>query len=61
MLFNAEPDERMFVLPRRRFGTCWALELNTADPQAAPGSEVHSARTGVTVTGRSVTILKRVA
>ena len=32
LLFNAEPEDRVFTLPRRRFGAQWLLELSTADP-----------------------------
>ena len=38
LLFNAEHEDRVFTLPRRRFGAQWALELSTADPSAEPGS-----------------------
>ena len=37
LLFNAELEDRVFTLPRRRFGAQWALELSTADPEAEPG------------------------
>ena len=37
VLFNAHGEDRQFVLPRRRFGAQWALELSTADPQAEAG------------------------
>ena len=50
------------MLPRRRFGAQWALELSTADPEAEAGSARYGARTEVTVTGRSIVVLrKRVA
>ena len=45
VLFNAHSEDREFLLPRRRFGTQWALELSTADPDAQPGSVVYAART----------------
>jgi isoamylase len=61
LLFNAHTADRMFMLPRRRFGAQWALELSTADPQAEPGSMVYGARTEVTVISHSIVILKRVA
>jgi isoamylase len=60
VLFNAHSEDRLFVLPRRRFGAHWALELSTAEPEAEDGSIVYAARTGVTVTSRSIVILKRV-
>ncbi len=61
VLFNAHADDRTFLLPRRRFGAQWALELSTADPQAAAGSARFGARTQVGVRARSIVILKRVA
>ena len=38
VLFNAHDEDCAFLLPRRRFGVNWALELSTADPHAEPGS-----------------------
>ena len=59
LLFNAHEEDRMFMLPRRRFGAQWALELSTADPEALAGSIVYGARTQVDVRARSIMILKR--
>ena len=61
LLFNAHDEDRAFKLPRERMGTRWALELCTADPQAAAGSSDYAAQEEVNVTARSITILKRVA
>ena len=61
LLFNAHDEDRSFMLPRRRFGAQWALELSTADPDAPVGSAAYGARTHVDVTSRSLVILKRVA
>jgi glycogen operon protein len=60
VLFNAHHEDRAFMLPRRRFGAQWMLELSTADPSLQPGSSRHSARTEVAVVSRSIVILKRV-
>ena len=60
VLFNAHGEDRMFTLPRRRFGLNWVLELSTADPGAEPGSARFGARTEVPVTSRSIVVLKRV-
>jgi len=49
------------MLPRRRFGAQWALELSTADPGAEAGSISFGARTEVEVISRSMLILKQVA
>jgi hypothetical protein len=61
VLFNANPEDRVFVLPRRRFGAQWALELDTARPLAEPDSLRIGARAPVTVTGRSISVMRRVA
>jgi glycogen operon protein len=61
LLFNAYGEERAFMLPRRRFGAQWALELSTADPAAEAGSAQYGARTEVTVIAHSIVILKRIA
>jgi glycogen operon protein len=60
LLLNASPEDRMFILPRRRFGAQWALELSTADPAAEAGTSRYGARTEVKVVTRSIVILKRV-
>jgi isoamylase len=59
ILLNAHHEDRAFMLPRRRFGAQWTLELSTADPVAAAGSSNHGARTEVPVISRSIVILKR--
>jgi isoamylase len=61
LLFNAHSEDREFLLPRRRFGTQWALELSTAEPELEAGCLTYAARTSVTVISRSILILKRVA
>jgi glycogen operon protein len=58
VLFNSDHEDQTFMLPRRRFGAQWALELSTADPAAEPAS--FGARTEVEVVARSIVILKRV-
>jgi isoamylase len=60
VLFNAHDEDCAFQLPRRRFGVNWALELSTADPLAEAGSVRYQAQTEVTVTSRSILVLKRV-
>jgi glycogen operon protein len=61
VLFNAQDEDRTFMLPRRRFGAQWALELSTANPEAETGSVSYGARTEVDVISRSIVVLKRVA
>ena len=60
LLINAEPEDRTFKLPNRRYGVRWTLELSTADPAAEPGSMTIDARSEVNVMGRSLLLLKRV-
>ena len=60
-MFNAHHEDRTFVLPRRRFGAQWTLELSTADPTAESGSAHFEARAEVPVPARSVVMLRRVA
>jgi isoamylase len=61
VLFNAEPEDRVFMLPRRRFGAQWSLELSTAEPEVEPDSARYGARTEVRVSSRSIVVLKRAA
>ena len=60
LLFNAHDEDRTIVLPWPRFGARWELELSSADPAARAGSASYASRTQVTLTGRSVVVLKRV-
>jgi isoamylase len=61
LLFNGHGEDRQFMLPRRRMGLRWELELCTADPTASAGSVSYDAQATITVTDHSITILKRVA
>jgi isoamylase len=61
VLFNAHHENRQMMLPRRRFGAQWALELSTADPAAPAGSVSFGARTEVALLSRSTVVLKRIA
>jgi glycogen operon protein len=61
MLVNAHYENRAFMLPRRRFGAQWSLELSTSDPEAHAGSVNFGARTEVEVVARSMLVLKQVA
>ncbi|HEX5194202.1 MAG TPA: glycogen debranching protein GlgX [Solirubrobacteraceae bacterium] len=60
LLFNAHGEDREFVLPPKRMGARWALELCTDDPDAQPGSREHAARGRITLPHHSITILRRV-
>jgi isoamylase len=57
LLFNADGEACEFVLPPRRFGLRWALELTTVDPRAGGG--VVPARATVPVESRSLVLLRR--
>ena len=59
LLFNARHEEQRFVLPARRFGLRWALELATDRPELAPGACERGAGEDVTVIARSVIVLRR--
>jgi glycogen operon protein len=61
LLFNAGGEDWPFVLPRRRFGAQWALELSTGEPEAEPGSATYGSRTEVVLVAHSVVVLKRFA
>jgi isoamylase len=61
VLINAHPEDRVFILPRRRFGAEWALELSSADPAAEAGSVRYGDRSELPVLSRSIVILKRAA
>lgn len=61
LLVNAHHDEVAFVLPARRFGREWTLELDTVDPTAEPGAWTAGARGEVAVVARSISILRRTA
>ncbi len=60
VLFNAHHEDRVFLLPRRRFGAQWSVELSTAEPEVEPGSWTSNARTEVPVIHHSIVVLKRI-
>ena len=60
LLINAHHDDVTFTLPARRWGQKWAIELSTADPQAAAGSQTWVARSRFETLARSVTVFKRI-
>jgi len=59
VLFNAHFEDVEMRLPNPSFGREWALELSTLDPDLAPGSATFHARDSLTVTARSLILLKR--
>ena len=58
VLFNAHHGPVLFLLPARRWGALWAVELDTSRNHAT--STVHLAGEKLAVEGRSVVLLKRV-
>jgi len=56
LLFNASATPIEFILPTRRFGRAWTVELATGE--GAPEGEIGS-RARVTVPDRSLTLLRR--
>jgi glycogen operon protein len=61
LLINAHHEDVPFVLPARRFGLRWAVELTTVDPSVAAGDWTVPSRGEVATTARSITILRREA
>jgi isoamylase len=59
VLFNAHYDDCTFTLPNRRFGEAWALVLDTADPDAEPGTREVAALERIEIVARSVVLLRR--
>jgi isoamylase len=57
LLFNAHYEPVTFLLPARRFGTRWKLELSTAEPHADEHS--FAAREPVELESRSLLVLRR--
>jgi isoamylase len=58
VLINSSADPVTFLLPPRRFGTRWTLELSTAQPDAQGGT--WPARAEVAVQARSIVLLRRI-
>jgi glycogen operon protein len=57
LLFNAHHEPVQFVLPPRRFGSQWQLELSSAAPDAPPTTS--NARGMVTIEARAILVLSR--
>jgi pullulanase/glycogen debranching enzyme len=56
-MFNASPEAVSFLLPPRRFGQRWTLELSTSAPEAA--ESIFEARAEVALEARSLVVLRR--
>jgi isoamylase len=61
VLINSAPEPATFLLPPRRFGLRWELELSTADPGEVAGARSWPARGEATVVPRSFALLRRTA
>ncbi|MDX6641328.1 MAG: isoamylase [Solirubrobacteraceae bacterium] len=59
LLFNAHHEDIAFTLPVRRFGAAWTHEFSTHDPGIPPGDGRFTARSQVTVSARSMSLLRR--
>jgi glycogen operon protein len=59
VLFNVHYESASFLLPTRRFGARWQVELSTFDPGVS--GDVVAARSSVVVEPRSLTVLRRLA
>ena len=59
LLFNPHFEDVEMHLPTQSFGREWALELSTAEPELAPGERTFMARAALTVSARSLVLLRR--
>ncbi|HEY7967339.1 MAG TPA: glycogen debranching protein GlgX [Solirubrobacteraceae bacterium] len=59
VLFNAHFEDVEMRLPSQSYGREWTVEVCTADASVAAGSESFGARAAVSVTARSMVILRR--
>jgi isoamylase len=57
LVFNAHHEPATFLLPPRRFGARWLLELSSAEPEA--NERIYPARSELEVEARSVAVLRR--
>jgi glycogen operon protein len=58
LLVNGHHEDVTFTLPVRRFGACWEVEIDTADPD---GEGRFDALEEVAVIARGIVVLRRVA
>jgi glycogen operon protein len=57
ILFNAHHEAVEFLLPSKRFGMNWLLDLSTAEP--APEPARYHCRGAISVESRSLVVLRR--
>ena len=58
VIFNAFHEDTQFLLPARRFGRRWRIEVSTAEPDGS--FEELAPRAEITVAARSLLVLRRV-
>jgi isoamylase len=61
LLFNTHHDDVEMALPNKSFGRTWDVELCTADPAFTAGARTCQAREMISVTSRSLVLLRRVS
>src|SRR3712207_3086799 len=61
LLFNAHHEDVDFLLPQRRYGKRWVVELTTADKEERQRGREQDARGPVAVMARSLLLLRRMA
>jgi isoamylase len=61
LLANAHHEDVDFMLPARRYGSDWTIEVTSADPAIEPGQQLVQARAPLKVIARSLVLLKRVS
>ena len=59
LLFNAHHEDIDFVLPGGKYGDLWSLALDTAMPELDAEVISISAGKSVTVTARSIIVMRR--
>lgn len=60
LLFNAHSESVLFTLPGKQFGNSWQIVLSTAEDSIATKKTLIGASKHVTVTARSLLVLRRV-
>ena len=60
LLINSHFEDVQFLLPSRRYGGAWSLELDTARPEIAAGDHTLQAREAVDLMARSVVVYRGV-
>jgi isoamylase len=61
LLFNAHHEAMAFTLPTGRWGEAWSEVIDTCDPLVDAPDSVYKAGEEISVEGRSVVVLSRVA